>query len=167
MDNTPSGQKVKRYNDLYMDLAERISQMSFARRLKVGSVLVKGDNVLSYGWNGMPSGWDNDCETVEWTYDERDTHSSTDWRFCETSKKYFRLKTRPEVLHSEANCIAKISKSTNSAEGSTLYVTHSPCIDCAKLIHQSGINSVYYRNVYRTNDGVKFLERCGVNVENI
>jgi len=90
----------------------------------------------------MPSGWDNVCE------DEN-------------------FKTKPEVLHAETNCLAKIARSTNSSEGASLFVTHAPCIDCAKIIHQSGINSVYFRNAYRSTDGVNFLERCGVYVEKI
>lgn len=146
MDGEKEKLKEKRYNDLYMDLAERISKMSHAKRLQVGSVLVKNDNILSYGWNGMPAGWDNDCEDI---------------------LSGGETKTKPEVLHSEANCLMKVAKTTNSSDGSALFVTHAPCLDCAKIIHQAGINSVYYRNTYRSTDGIDFLEKCNINVKKV
>ena len=136
--------KIQRYNNLYMDLAIRISEMSFAKRLQVGCVIVKDDNIISYGWNGMPKGWENDCEIAL-------SDSST--------------QTRPEVLHAEANALTKLARSNNSAEGAVLYVTHAPCIDCAKLIFQSGIKTVYYQLVYRSEDGIKFLEGCKLDVK--
>ena len=146
----PKTIKEKRYNDLYIDLAERISKMSHAKRLQVGCVLVKNDNILSYGWNGMPAGWDNNCEDV--FYDEIGTEN---------------LKTKPEVLHSEANCLMKVTKTNNSSDGATMFITHSPCLECSKLIHQAGIKWVYYRSSYRDEYGIKFLENCGVNVTQI
>jgi dCMP deaminase len=79
----------------------------------------------------------------------------------------FRLKTKPEVLHAETNAIAKIARSTNSSDGASLFVTHAPCLDCAKIIHQAGINSVYYRNTYRTTEGLDFLDKCGIHVEKV
>lgn len=168
MDGEKEKLKRKKYHNLYMDLAERISKMSFAKRLQVGSVLVKNDNILSYGWNGMPSGWDNNCEDEIFTYDERDTYyERNEWKYDEITKRYSRLKTKPEVLHSEYNCIAKVSRSTNSSEGASLFVTHAPCLDCAKIIHQAGINSVYYRNTYRSEDGINFLNKCGINVKKV
>jgi dCMP deaminase len=165
MNVTPEQLKKQKYNTLFMDMAERVSLMSHAVRLKVGSVLVKDNNIISFGWNGMPAGWDNACETEERTYDVRDTQYSTGWNFCENTRQYYRLKTRPEVLHSEANCLLKLAKSTVSSIDSTLFCTHAPCIDCAKLIHQSGINSVYYRNAYRSTDGITFLEKSGITVQ--
>lgn len=125
-----------------MNLAESVSQMSTAVRLKVGTVIVK-DHTITYGYNGTPSGWDNNCETV----------------LPDGS-----LKTKPEVLHSEANALMKIAKSTINSEGATLFCTHAPCIDCAKMIHQAGIFTVYYRNDYRTQDGIEFLKKSGVDV---
>ena len=102
----------------------------------------------------MPSGWDNNCEYEEiYEYKLNDT--------------IYELKTRPEVLHAETNAIAKLAKSTESGLNATLFVTHAPCLDCAKLVYQSGINSVYYRNIYRSGDGLKFLEKAGVQVEKI
>jgi len=135
---------------LYMDWADRTAQLSHARRLQVGAVIVKDDSVISYGYNGMPAGWDNNCEEVY--YDETGNE---------------RLKTKPEVLHAESNAIAKLAKSTNSGLGATLFVTHSPCIECAKLIYQSGISSVYYNKNYRDDSGIKFLEKSGVEVNKI
>lgn len=160
--------KEERYNNLYMDIAARFAAMSFARRLNVGSVIVKNDNIISFGWNGMPSGWDNDCEDVHYTYDERETLSDkTAWVYNETKQQYSRLKTKPEVLHAESNAIAKLAKSSESSDGATLYCTHSPCIECAKLILQSGIKNVFYRNQYRSNNGIDFLRKSGINTEQI
>ena len=149
--------KIERYNNLYMDIAERISKMSHARRLQVGSVLVQNDSIISYGWNGMPAGWDNNCED-----EELQTYAG-----FEGSIYNVKLITKPEVLHAEANCLMKVAKTTNSSLGSTLYVTHAPCIGCAKIIHQAGVKSVYYKHIYRNEDGIKFLETCGVEVTKI
>jgi dCMP deaminase len=161
-----------------MDWASRTAQLSHARRLQVGAVVVKDDTVISYGYNGMPAGWDNDCENVEWC-------SAGGWLSPEEIEEgwpyegsyldadgnemqgRYRLKTKPEVLHAESNAIAKLAKSTNSGLGATLFVTHSPCIECAKLIYQSGINSVYYNKNYRDDSGIKFLEKSGVGVQQV
>ena len=147
----------KKYIEAHMKAAEVYSQLSSAVRLKVGCVVVKDNTIIGIGYNGMPAGWDNNCEneTVE-------SYSGYEGAIHRTV-----LKTKPEVLHAETNAIAKISRSTNSSEGASLFVTHAPCLDCAKLIHQSGINSVYYRNTYRSTDGVQFLQKCGINVENV
>jgi len=161
MDGKKAKFKKERYENLYMDIAEKVSKMSYAKRLQVGSVLVKNDSIISYGWNGMPSGWDNDCEQK--TYIEIDPK----WQFLDEDGTTYSLKTRPEVLHSEANCLMKVSRSTNSSEGASLFVTHAPCIDCSKLIHQAGINSVYYRNTYRDDFGIDFLKKCNIKVEQI
>ena len=136
-----------KFVDLYMKMAQDVSQLSYARRLKVGTVIVK-DNVVTFGYNGTPAGWDNNCEDE--LIDER-------W--------YVTLKTKPEVLHSEANALMKISKSTISSEGATLFCTHSPCIDCAKMIYQAGIFTVYYRDEYKSSDGIEFLKKSGVDVK--
>lgn len=158
--------KKQKYNQFYMDIAERVSQMSYAVRLQVGSVLVKDDNIISYGWNGTPSGWDNNCEYKEYPdkYDKNYEYRDLYFPLQEPDGTYYRLQTRPEVLHSEANCISKIAKSAMSSKGATLFCTHAPCLDCAKLIHQAGINSVYYRNAYRSTDGIEFLKKSGVDV---
>ena len=129
-----------------MDVAERFAELSSAIRLHVGAIIVKDDRIISIGYNGMPSGWDNDCEDV--------LEDAT-------------LKSKPEVLHAETNAIAKLAKSTESGDGAVLFVTHSPCLDCAKLIFQSGICSVFYRDSYRSTDGTAFLERSGVKVTQV
>ena len=129
-----------------MNLAQSVSQLSSAVRLKVGTVIVK-DNVVTYGYNGTPAGWDNNCEELVYRIAQEPI-----------------LKTKPEVLHSEANALMKISKSTISSEGATLFCTHLPCIDCAKMIYQAGIFTVYYRDTYKNELGLEFLIKSGVNV---
>jgi dCMP deaminase len=151
----------------HMKTEENYATLSTAVRLQVGSIIVKDDRIISIGYNGMPSGWDNTCEDVETTFDERDTYGSSDWKFNETKKQYFRLKTKPEVLHAEANAIAKVARSPESAEGAVLFVTHGPCIECAKLIYQSGIRQVFYRDNYRSDAGIDFLKQAGVIVNKI
>ena len=136
----------QKFRDVYMKVAEDFAELSSAKRLHVGAIIVKDDRIISIGYNGMPSGWDNNCE---------------DWFDDGTSK------SKPEVLHAETNAIAKLAKSTESGLGATLFVTHAPCLDCAKLVYQSGINSVYYRHTYRSEDGLRFLEKAGVKVEKI
>ena len=139
-----------KFIDYYMKVAELTSTLSYAKRLQVGSVIVKGNKILATGYNGMPSGWDNECETVE---------------IVEIDEKFSKqLVTKQEVLHSETNAIAKVSASTESSEGAAMFCTHAPCINCAKLIYQSGINSLYYRNTYRDTSGIEFLEKSGVSV---
>ena len=148
----------EKFVKLYMDWAKRVSELSYARRLKVGSVIVKDDCVISYGYNGMPAGWDNNCEDEMLESTTEETGKAT----IVTTRKV--LKTKPEVIHAESNAIAKLAKSTNSGVGSTMFITHSPCIECAKLIYQSGITTVYYNGEYRSEDGIKFLEKSGVTV---
>lgn len=138
----------QKYVDAHMAAAEVYSKLSSAKRLQVGAIIVKDNRIISIGYNGMPSGWDNNCE--EQFHGEDDT---------------VYLKTKPEVLHAETNAIAKLARSTESGLGATLFVTHAPCLDCAKLVYQSGINSVYYRNSYRSEDGLQFLEKAGVEVK--
>ena len=131
-----------KFIDYYMKIAEVTSTLSYAKRLNVGAVIVKDNQILATGYNGMPSGWENVCEhEVEG-----------------------QLVTKPEVLHAETNAIAKVAQSTESSQGSTLFCTHAPCIECAKLIYQSGIKTVYYKDQYRSDAGLKFLELSGVNV---
>ena len=134
-----------------MKAAEAYAELSSARRLHVGCVIVKNDTIIGIGYNGMPSGWDNNCEEeIKWP----------------NGMIQF-LKSRPEVLHAETNAIAKVAKSTNSSDGAAMFITHAPCLDCAKLIHQSGIKSVFYRNEYRDTSGVDFLKNCNIEVENV
>jgi|SRR5210317_1009750 len=129
----------QKFIDAYMDVAQRFAQLSSAKRLNVGAIVVKDDRIISIGYNGMPTGWDNKCE---------DEH----------------FKSKPEVLHAESNAIAKLAKSSESGLGASIFVTHSPCIECAKLIYQSGISTVYYKDAYRSSAGIEFLKKSKVKV---
>lgn len=139
-----------KFLDAYMKTAEIFAELSSARRLHVGAIVVKDNRIISIGYNGMPSGWDNNCEDKVWSNDGD-----------------YELKTKPEVLHAEQNTLAKLAKSTESGDGATMFVTHAPCMDCAKLIFQSGISSVYYRNSYRDDAGIRFLDKAGVEVKQV
>ena len=148
-----------------MKVAETFAELSSARRLHVGAIVVKDDRIISIGYNGMPSGWDNNCEDKIYC-DDGDCLEQQLPKESDTWKKY-KLKTKPEVLHAETNAIAKLAKSTESGLGATMFITHAPCMDCAKLVYQSGINNVYYRNSYRDESGIQFLQKAGVWVEKI
>lgn len=147
----------------YIKTAEIFAELSHARRLHVGAIVVKDDRIISIGYNGMPAGWDNNCEDTEHTYDQRDTVNG-DWNYNKDTKQWSKLKTKSEVLHAETNAIAKLAKSTESGEGASMFITHAPCLDCAKLIFQSGITRVWYKTEYRDESGVKFLSKSGVEV---
>jgi dCMP deaminase len=157
----------QKFIDYYMDVAERTSKLSSAIRRQVGAVIVKDNRILSYGYNGMPTGWDNTCENKEYMPgDQRDGHLYPHEEYdkeVESNRRY-RLITKDEVLHAESNAIAKVSGSTESSEDATLFVTTAPCIHCAKMIFQSGIKSVFYRDTYRDEAGLEFLEKGGVSV---
>jgi dCMP deaminase len=148
----------QKFIDTHMKVAEVYAGLSSAKRLHVGCVVVKDNTIIGIGYNGMPSGWDNECEV-------RDYFSPGRFKCTDGDGATYILKTKPEVLHAETNALAKIARSTNSSEGATLFVTHAPCLDCAKLIYQSGIDSVYYRNSYRNDDGINFLKKCNVAVQ--
>ena len=158
----------EKFIDAHMKAAEVYAQLSSAKRLQVGCVVVKDNTIIGIGYNGMPSGWTNDCEYKDypdkWV---KNDYVDFDYPLQEPDGTYYRLKTRPETLHAETNAIAKIARSTNSSDGAALFVTHAPCLDCAKIIHQAGINSVYYRNTYRSTDGIDFLEKCNINVKKV
>lgn len=156
----------KKFIDYYMTLAEATSKLSYAKRLQVGAVIVTPNNVVLTGYNGMPTDWENTCEHKEETYDERDTiiSDSVDWTYDPNTKKYSRLKTKPEVLHAESNAITKVARSTESSVGATLFCTHAPCIECAKMIYQSGISTVYFKHYYKNNSGLVFLKQGGIDV---
>jgi dCMP deaminase len=154
----------------YMDVAERFAKLSSARRLHVGAIVVKDDRIISIGYNGMPAGWDNDCENTEYVGSDEQIPSPDEMKrlgFTGTDQGWYRLKTKPEVLHAETNAIAKLAKSNESGMGAVMFITHAPCLDCAKLIYQSGIGSVLYRNSYRDTSGVTFLEKSGIPVTQI
>ena len=156
--------KEKRYNSLYMDIAGRVAKMSYACRLQVGAIIVKDGRIISMGFNGMPAGWDNNCEHKVYA---TDTATDPDlWDYREEDGTVYNLKTNPQVLHAESNAVSKLARSSESGEGSDLFVTHAPCMDCAKLIYQSGVKRVYYRAAYRDGGGLEFLKKSGIAVEN-
>jgi dCMP deaminase len=134
-----------------MKTAETFAELSHARRLHVGAIVVKDDRIISIGYNGMPAGWDNDCE-----YEAAPG-------FGEAIPPI--LKTKPEVLHAETNAIAKLARSSDSGLDADIFITHAPCLDCAKLIYQSGIKNVFFGEAYRDTAGVEFLTKSGVTVE--
>jgi dCMP deaminase len=132
----------------FMGIADLTARLSYAKRLQVGAVIVKGNQIIGTGYNGMPTGWDNNCEN----------------KIYNVNDGAYTLKTKPEVLHAETNAIAKVSRSTESSENAILFCTHAPCMDCAKLIYQSGINTVYFKEKYRDDSGIDFLKQGNVNV---
>jgi len=151
-----------KYVELYMDIAERVSKMSYAKRLQVGAVIVKGNQILSLGYNGMPAGWENVCEykvyCEEGDYREQQLpKDSNEW-------KNFKLVSKPEVMHSERNCLDKVAASNESTQGAIMFCTHSPCLECAKSIYNTGITDLYYKHDYKSNDGINFLKKTGVYV---
>jgi dCMP deaminase len=156
----------------HMEAAGVYARLSSAKRLQVGCVIVKDNTIIGIGYNGMPSGWDNECETIDYVdengqdYDEMVANGYTFGAVSEVAG-YVRRITKPEVLHAETNAIAKVARSTNSTDGADMFVTCAPCLECAKLIHQSGIKRVFYEHTYRNDDGLKFLEMCEIETNHI
>lgn len=160
----------------YMATAKVFAELSHARRLHVGAIVVKDDRIISIGYNGMPAGWDNNCEDK--VYDPgaggwldpdefNEKYPFEEWHEEAQRNVRYGLKTKPEVLHAESNAIAKLAKSNESGLGADLFVTHAPCIDCAKLILQSGVRRVYFGAQYRDDHGVRFLQQSGITVTKV
>jgi len=182
-----------------MDTAYRFAAESSAARLKVGAIVVKDERIISIGYNGTPSGWDNECETkdymspdaggwldtedilAQWPYEETievdeyaftklakngfgdpDSYKPTGHKIKQTRR--YALKTKPEVLHAERNAIDKLARGIESSQGATMFITHSPCLECAKSIYGAGIVRVCYAENYRDTTGIEFLEKAGVEV---
>lgn len=133
----------EKFKRAYMKTAQTFAELSTAQRLHVGAIIVKDHRIISIGYNGMPAGWSNICEDVQ---------------------EDGSLKTKEEVLHAETNAIAKLAKSNDSGEGAEIFITHAPCIECAKLIYQSGISKVYYGEKYRDDSGIKFLQAASIPI---
>lgn len=133
---------MAKFDSRYLEMASIWAKNSYCKRRQVGALIVKDRMIISDGYNGTPSGFENNCE------DENGV-------------------TKPYVLHAEANAISKVAKSGNSSEGATLYVTASPCLECSKLIIQAGIKRVVYSDEYRLDDGIKLLQRAGIEVEKV
>lgn len=151
-------EKQKSLDEKYMRMAQIWSENSHAKRLKVGALIVKDGAIISDGYNGTPKGFDNKCEYRELVIKKVSENSY----ITEDVEK-----TKPYVLHAEANAITKLARSTNSSEGSTLYTLVSPCLECAKLIIQSGIIRVVYNEDYRNLSGVKLLKKAGIKINKI
>jgi dCMP deaminase len=145
-----------KFINLYIDLAQRIAELSHAKRLQVGAVVVKDHRILSYGYNGTPAGFPNECEIEipEQVYDGHVVEPA-------------QLVTKPEVIHAEMNALTKLAKHGDSCDQAALFISHAPCIECAKLILQSGISDVYFADVYRSLDGLKLLERGKVQTHHV
>lgn len=140
----------QKWIDAFMDTAERFAQLSSAKRLQVGAVVVKDNRIISIGYNGMPAGWTNECENTIQHSDDTVT-----------------TVTKDEVIHAEANAISKLARDGEAGSGSSMFCTHAPCVHCAKLIYGAGINTVYYRNSYRDTSGIDFLIKCNIGVEQV
>jgi dCMP deaminase len=155
----------QKFIDAYMDVAERFAKLSSAKRLQVGAIVVKDDRIISIGYNGMPAGWDNTCEYKHYVFGN---FREDPWLFkVEDEESYYILKTKPEVIHAEANAIAKLARGNESGDGSTMFLTHAPCIDCAKQVYTAGIKKVYYRDSYRDSIGLDFLAKCDIMVHQV
>jgi|TARA_R110000851_G_scaffold3922_4_gene16076 dCMP deaminase len=142
---------MNKWQDAYMKTAETFGSLSTAVRLKVGAIVVKDNRIISIGYNGTPSGWDNVCE---------DTFHHHELGTCTTV-------TKSEVIHAEANAISKLARSSESGLDADIYITHAPCVECAKLVYGTGIKNVYYRTSYRNTEGIDFLKSCNIRVEKL
>jgi dCMP deaminase len=144
-----------------MDWARRVAQLSHARRLNVGAVIVKDDSVVSYGYNGMPAGWDNNCEYE--VVELKSEFNRGTW-----SEKTGEIRTRPEVMHAERNALDKLARKGNvGGDGAVIFITHAPCMECAKSIYGAGIRAVYYGEDYRDQQGLDFLRKCDVEIHKV
>ena len=141
----------EKYVKAHMAVAKTYANLSSAKRLQVGCIVVKDNRIISIGYNGMPTGWDNCCEDII----DREKNGTPI------------LKSKPEVLHAETNAIAKLASTNESGKDASLFVTHQPCLDCAKIIYQSGIKEVYYCHEYRDSAGIEFLNKCNIQVKQV
>lgn len=143
----------RKFIEAHMKVADIYAALSSATRLKVGAIVVKDNRVVSIGYNGTPAGWSNECEDMV----ASDVNSQI----------IYTTKTKPEVIHAEANAIAKLARTNESGQDADMFITHAPCLECAKLIYGAGIKKVYYRQQYRNTDGVDFLNKCSIGVEQV
>lgn len=143
----------RKFIEAHMKVADIYAALSSATRLKVGAIVVKDNRVVSIGYNGTPAGWSNECEDMVVS----DVNSQI----------IYTTKTKPEVIHAEANAIAKLARTNESGQDADMFITHAPCLECAKLIYGAGIKKVYYRQQYRNTDGVDFLNKCSIGVEQV
>lgn len=157
----------------YMENAYTYSRLSTAIKLQVGAVIVKNENIISYGYNGTPRGWDNVCERVIYPdenhgdYDCEPEEFAINFPYVRDDNQQYALKTKSEVIHAEMNALYKLARGTESGLNAVMFITHSPCLECAKGIVQAGIAEVYYTEEYRSTDGIKFLQQCGIKIEKL
>lgn len=140
----------EKFKRAFMKTAQTFAELSSARRLQVGAIVVKDDRIISIGYNGMPAGWDNNCED-EFMHEDGSVT----------------LKTKPEVLHAERNALDKLAKGNEGGLGAAMFITHAPCLECAKSIYGAGIKRVIYGKKYRDDAGLKFLEQSNVALEEL
>lgn len=160
----------------YMQTAKIFADLSTAVRLKVGAIVVKDNRIISIGYNGTPAGWDNNCEDKIW-----DTDSGGWLSLEEIFEQYpyeeynadakqvvrYKLKTKPEVIHAEMNAISKLARDGESGHGAYMFITHAPCLQCAKSIYGAGISEVFYDVEYRTTEGLDFLQKAGIKTTKV
>ena len=162
-----------KFDYAHMKVAQTYADLSYAKRLQVGAIVVKDNRIISIGYNGTPAGWTNECEEIEFIEDS----GHLDYEILVSQGYVFgadkdtagwaKSVTKPEVIHAEANAIAKLARSTESGEGATMYITHAPCMECSKLIYTAGIKKVFFGKQYRSSDGIDFLNKCNIEVEEL
>ena len=154
-----------KFINYYMDVAIRTAQLSYATKLKVGAVLVKNDNILGFSYNGSYSGDDNCAEYKVYSHEENYAYGNYPYEeIINGIRRTYRLQTKPNVFHAEENLILKLSRSHESSENGIMFITHSPCYICSRLIKGAKIKEVYYLNDYRDSSGIEFLTNAGVEV---
>ena len=166
-----------RMKNFYMGIAKECAKMSRAVRLQVGCVVVKNNNILSFSWNGTPSGWENNCENKVWDPGAGGWISPEEMLEQYPYEEYhpeaervvrYGLKTKPEVLHAERNALDKLAKEGGvGGNGAVMFITHAPCLECSKSIYGAGIKEVFYKEQYRSTEGIEFLKKCGVKIDQI
>lgn len=161
----------KKYNEMYMQIAEIAAKRSYAKRLQVGCAVVQNEKIIALSYNGTPVGADNCCEDK--VYAPKDVGGWLSVKEVETTYPFedingrYKTVTKQEVIHAEMNAILQVAKSSESIKGSTIFVTHAPCLSCATHLVQSEVGKVYWRNAYRSTDGVEYLKKNGVSVEQL
>lgn len=160
-----------KFVDMYLDIAHRVAQESSAVRLKVGALAVAQDRILSYGYNGTFAGHSNECETKVFNSDPGFTTGDEELQKFPyvdfDSGRRFKLVTKPEVIHAEMNMISKLAKLSGGAQGADCFITHAPCLECAKLVAVAGFSKVWYRSSYRDEAGINFLKTCNIHAEKV
>jgi dCMP deaminase len=162
----------EKFIDAYMKTAGIFAELSTAKKLKVGAIVVKDSRIISIGYNGTPAGWDNLCEDKVYPdallgdFEQHPDEFEKQFPFTDENGRY-QLKTKPEVMHAERNALDKLAKGTDGGNGAYMFITHAPCLECAKSIFGAGIKEVFYKSEYRTVDGVNFLNRCNIKVTKV